>query len=533
MRPGGFMRALMAGAALLGALATVPARAQPTAGASPPAGGNAAASAGPEARYALVIGQNEGNDPDHTLRYAQADAERVARVLEQSANLKQLELLVNTSAAAVDAALRAMRARIDTDRAAGRSTMFLFYYSGHGDQNGLELGPGRLPLHRVREYLESLPADVKIAFLDACQSGSLTGIKGGKLAPAYEVRLADPAGARGLAVVTSSTASELSQESDELKASFFSHAVLSGLRGAADTSGDGQVTLGEVYHYAFRRTVTTTATSPMGGQHPTYDYRMAGVGDVVLTRVRRSDARLVFPHTAPGTFLVLAGDEVTAEVATASDGDRYVALPAGRYRVLRRHDGNVTEGRVVLAARDVREVDPATMVVAEDLPTFSKGGPPENNLLGAEVQFQSSVLRGTGVFVGAVGPVYQRRFEAFNLGASVVVSRFDANDRGYASSVLRVQPGLALRRALWQRRAALIALGLQAALPLARQSDGAGAEGWSIGAGYGGTLILEAPVAASVRLLLDLSGGGETFRLNGAVATRATFGLALGLGWGF
>src|SRR5216117_1035920 len=55
----------------------------------------------PEARYAIVIGQNEGHDPAHTLRYAQADAERLARVLSQSGDMTKVELLVDASASSV------------------------------------------------------------------------------------------------------------------------------------------------------------------------------------------------------------------------------------------------------------------------------------------------------------------------------------------------------------------------------------------------------------------------------------------------
>jgi len=510
--------------------------AEPVVVGPPPAPEPSASAAGGgarEVRYAIVIGQNEGNDPDHALRYAEADATRVARVLRQSGGVKRLELLVGTSSKAVASAMRDVRRDVDADRAAGLRTLFLFYYSGHGDQDGLELGPGRLSLHRLREYLESLGADVKIAFLDSCQSGSLTGIKGGKLAPAYEVRLADAAGARGLAVVTSSTGSELSQESDELQASFFSHAVLSGLRGAADSSGDGQVTLGEVYHYAFRRTVSTTAASPMGGQHPTYDYRMAGVGDVVLTRIRRSDARLVFPHSVTGTFLILAGEEVVAEVAGAADGDRYLALPAWRYRVLRRHGGAVTEAAAVLAAGDVREVDPDTMVQAADVPVAAKGAAPVANLLAGDVAFQTSVLRGTCVFVGALGVSYLHRFGSVGLRGGVMLSRFDADDGGYRSQVLRIQPTVDLRLTAWQGRRSVLALGARAGAPMAHQRDDAGVEGAWFGAGYAAVLGVETALAGSLRLAIDASGGGETFKLDGALATRLVLGLSVGLGWGF
>ncbi|HET6147841.1 MAG TPA: caspase family protein [Polyangia bacterium] len=449
--------------------------------------------------------------------------------------LTRLDLLVDTSIEAVSAAMRAVRARVDADRAQGRRTLFLFYYSGHGDQDGLELRGRRLSLRRLREYLESLEADVKIAFLDSCQSGSLTGIKGGRLAPAYEVRLADAAGARGLAMVTSSTASELSQESDELKASFFSHAVLSGLRGAADSSGDGRVTLGEVYQYALRRTISTTAASPVGGQHPTYDYRMAGVGDVVLTHFRRGDARLVFPRGVEGTFVVLASDEVVAEVAGAADTQRYLVLPAGRYRVFRRHAGAVTEAPVVLRAQEERHVDPAVMAEVVDLPTVAKGGAPVSSVVAGDLAFQTSALRGTGVFVGAIGASFLHRFESIGFRIGALLSRFEADDRGYRSDVIRLQPSLDLRATLWQGRSSLAVVGLRAAAPMAWQRDDgdAGHWGFGAGAGYGVLAGIETRLLDTWRLAIDLTGGGETFKLNGVIVTRPTFGLALGVGYGF
>ena len=52
-------------------------------------------------------------------------------------------------------------------------------------------------------------------------------------------------------MITSSAAREAALESAEIEASFFSHHLISGLRGAADTSGDGLVTLAEAYQYAF------------------------------------------------------------------------------------------------------------------------------------------------------------------------------------------------------------------------------------------------------------------------------------------
>src|SRR5207253_3195573 len=77
--------------------------------------------------------------------------------------------------------------------------------------------------------------------------------------------------------------------------SFFTHHFEVGLRGAADSDGDGQVTLAEAFRYTSVRTTSGTAATEAGPQHPTYDIRMSGRGDVVLADLRRAEATLRLP----------------------------------------------------------------------------------------------------------------------------------------------------------------------------------------------------------------------------------------------
>src|SRR5439155_1903876 len=104
------------------------------------------------------------------------------------------------------------------------------------------------------------------------KSGGLTRVKGMHAGPAIELDLANDLATRGEALLTSSTSDELARESDNLKGSFFTHHLVSGLRGAADQSKDGRVTLAEAYQYAYGKTVAQAA----GGQHPTFKYDLAG-----------------------------------------------------------------------------------------------------------------------------------------------------------------------------------------------------------------------------------------------------------------
>ena len=78
--------------------------------------------------------------------------------------------------------------------------------------------------------------------------------------------------------------------------SYFTHNLISGMRGAADSSGDKLVTLAEAYKYAYDRTVVSTAMLPVGAQHPNYDFRLSGQGELVLSSLLKPSSVLVLPE---------------------------------------------------------------------------------------------------------------------------------------------------------------------------------------------------------------------------------------------
>ena len=166
--------------------------------------------------------------------------------------------------------------------AAPRSrTEIVFYYSGHSDETGLLLGADRVSYQEIRTWVEQTGADVRIAVLDSCASGALTRAKGGVHRPPFLVDTSSAA--RGHAYLTASSENESAQESDRLGAAYFTHYLVSGLRGAADVSHDGRVTLSEAYQYAFTETLARTETSRGGPQHASYDFQLTGKGDLVMT----------------------------------------------------------------------------------------------------------------------------------------------------------------------------------------------------------------------------------------------------------
>src|SRR5262249_1656255 len=248
--------------------------------------------AGPLQRYALVVGANSGGSERPRLQYAIADAERFARVLIELGGVApgNAILLRQPRLRGLTDGLDTPTRRAAESRKAAR-TEVIVYYSGHADEQGLLLGGDRYSYRTLRDQLDQIPADVRIAVLDACSSGAFTRMKSGKPRPAFLVD--ESSTMRGHAFLTSSSESEAAQESDRIRASYFTHYLISGFRGAADLSGDGKVTLNEAYQFAFNETLGRTVDTRGGAQHPSYDISMSGTGDVVMTDVRQTTATLV------------------------------------------------------------------------------------------------------------------------------------------------------------------------------------------------------------------------------------------------
>ena len=299
-------------------------------------------------RLAIVAGANDGGPSRPRLRYAISDAERVARVLQQMGGVAGEDsiVLLDPSEARLRSALEELRLRVQRARLGGR-TEVLFYYSGHSDEEGLLLRGARISYGEIRRWLEELGADVRIAILDSCSSGALTRGKGGARAAPFLVDASSRV--RGQVILTSSSADEASQESDRVGASYFTHSLVTGLRGAADTSQDGKVTLSEVYRFAFEETLARTERTRGGPQHAVWDIQLVGAGDVVLTDLRGTGATLVLPAAAAGRFFVRdSGERLVAELRKHPGRPLELALDPGGYRISREDGGRLVEARVAL-----------------------------------------------------------------------------------------------------------------------------------------------------------------------------------------
>jgi hypothetical protein len=313
-------------------------------------------------RFAVVAGANLGGAGRTPLRYAASDARDVSRVLRRLGGvaMDDLVLLEEPDAERVRGALAGVAAEAERARQAGRRVEVFVYYSGHSDEEGLLLGTSRLSYAELRRELDQVPADVRVAILDSCASGAFTRAKGGVHRPPF--LLDEASRVRGHAFLTSSAAHEAAQESDRLRASFFTHALLTGLRGAADSTGDRVVTLNEAYQFAFRETLAGTETTQAGPQHATYDIGLVGSGDVVMTDLRVADALLVLPDTLDGRVFVRNGSgQLVAELRKARGTRIDLALEEGRYEVRVQREQRVAAALVTLPANGRTVLDEAKL----------------------------------------------------------------------------------------------------------------------------------------------------------------------------
>jgi hypothetical protein len=484
----------------------------------------ALASAG---RFGVFVGNDRGDISRPRLWYAEKDAERMYRTLGELGEFDPggSILLQGKSVSALLDALRTLEPRVRAAKANGERTLVVIYYSGHASPAGLELGPDRLSFETLRAVLAASGADAKIAIVDACEAGLLTQVKGAAAAPNLEFALPPDDPVTGMALIASTAVGESAQESAALGGSFFTHHLEVALRGAADMDGDGRVTLTEAFAYTSARTSAGTSGTHAGPQHPTYSFKMAGRGDVVLADLRRGDAKLVMPPDLGATF-ILKAPLLYAEVP-GNTQEMTLALPAGLYRVERR-------GRNGRSIAEVKLVSGRTVSLPNLEPTRyeiarSKGGP-KPGLAYAGAGLLSLGLPGFGVApdfrMGVrkeLGPLGIR--VRFDRAQKQVTDQALVYDYGYWGGALAALYPLNTGRVL-------VEAGLEGGYGWATQRL-KNKKTFEAGVGSAAAALLVTAPVGGVRLGLDASGGVQAFNLDQKRTVQPAFSLAAVALWGF
>jgi hypothetical protein len=312
-------------------------------------------------RFVVVVGANVGTAADDPLRYAESDAERLRDLFVELGGVppERAFLLLGGKPEGLWRVLSEVRGRVAELSRMGKSSTVLFYFSGHGDGEALHLPAGLILLSDLRRELAAVPARLQIRMLDACRTGGR--VKGVTRGPSVQVALG-PEGPHGTVELRASSEGEAAQESEELEGAIFTHFLISGLRGAADTDADGGITLNELYSYAFRRTLMRSGTAQVL-QHPELAVDLSGAGEVVLTRPKLASATLDVPAN-PGRYLIFSMPSSRVVGELSGIGASRLAVPATRLLVVRRHgeDTRVAEpdlsmgGAKTLGEADFRPV---------------------------------------------------------------------------------------------------------------------------------------------------------------------------------
>lgn len=300
-------------------------------------------------RFALIVGKNDGGNARSTLQYAESDAKKVSHIFQRYGGIDTLDqkVLLNPDHVELDNVFQSLNKKFKSLETKNQSNEFFFFYSGHSNEDGLLLGKTLYPYKKLKAKISSLATNVNVVILDSCASGSFTLLKGGKKRPSFMTNnLSD---LKGHVYLTSSSNKEAAQESDVIKGSYFTHYLVSGLRGAADNSNDGKITLNEAYQYAYNETLAKTEKTLTGAQHPSYDIQLSGRGELVMTDTTSNSATLILPKTLYGRMYIRDMNEnLVAEVNKIKNNKVQMGLEAGSYSIILNQEGNLFKTVIVL-----------------------------------------------------------------------------------------------------------------------------------------------------------------------------------------
>jgi hypothetical protein len=143
---------------------------------------------------------------------------------------------------------------------ADANDMVIMYFSGHGlegcflpyDYDGMN---NKLMHKEILSIFQQSKAKYKLCLGDACHSGTLTSLAAKSPATVtldrYYAAFDDSAG--GTALLMSSKGEEVSLEDSGLRRGVFSHYLIKGLKGEADTDANKIVTIGELHKFVYEK----------------------------------------------------------------------------------------------------------------------------------------------------------------------------------------------------------------------------------------------------------------------------------------
>ena len=328
-------------------------------------------------RYAIYIGCNDGGKEREKLLYASSDAQNFQKIMSEIGGVQDSNsyILIDPTKEKIDDTLAKISSKIDSNKMNSKRSEFIFYYSGHSDEESILLGETAYDYSTLKHAISDIPSDIHIVILDSCYSGNFIRTKGGQKKKPF--LMDDSSVVKGHAYLSSSSAREFSQESDDIESSYFTNAMITGLRGAADTSGDNKVTLNELYSYAFNDTLSKTESSKAGPQHPNFNITLVGSGDLILSDISNADAMLSISKEAKGTFIIRDSDgKLISEINKTAGQPILMALPVGMYSAVCIDEYSTRQGTFTLTKNSVYMLDQNNLFSVQQKDTTLKGNSP-------------------------------------------------------------------------------------------------------------------------------------------------------------
>lgn len=304
-------------------------------------------------RYAFLTGNNLGNKKDIELKYVRNDIKNFKACLVDLCGFKKENIvtLYNGSPDELKQIINLYKGKLSNENL--NDDMFLFYYSGHADNKNFRMNGDNLSYIDFKNSFNTIPTNIRIGIIDACQSGAITRLKGGILDEPFLFK--NDKKIKGEVILSSSSANENSQESDIYKNSIFTYHLLNGLKGNSDVSADGKITLNEAYQYAYNKTISTTVSSIGGIQHPGYKFRLEGEDDIVLSEINNGKTILVFGDEIFGKLLVIDSmDRPIIEFYKDINVIRKFSISPGKYKIILRQAENNLEAIITIKETETR-----------------------------------------------------------------------------------------------------------------------------------------------------------------------------------
>jgi hypothetical protein len=326
-------------------------------------------------RIVVAVGHKDGLPHEIALKHADRDATRVRDVFVNHGGVAPSAAFVLSAPSVQDLMATLDRAAALARTRDAREVTLVFYFSGHGDRTRVHLGRELLEIRALDQKLATFPAHFKLMVVDACRITEGRSKGGIQKEEPFTIHLDTEGATAGTVRLQASADGDVAQESDELDGAIFTHYWVVGLLGAADTNGDGQITLAESYAHAYAQTLLRTARSAGVLQRPEASFELREGAPVVLTRLLGSSA-LLLPRGSDTYYLIygIGSRSVLAEVWASPDHATVAAIPRGTYLVHQRAAGRSGAVQVSLAGGERRELHNADFSPVSEERLARKGG---------------------------------------------------------------------------------------------------------------------------------------------------------------